>query len=314
MKKTFILMLAVCFAVGSQAQIGRLVGGAVKKKLEQTVEKKVEDALGVKNQSKSMENTATVKSEKESDKNRIPTPEEVMAMVPQLPSQQQLADYACEQNRANPRTLKMLANPTTSFLAQMVTATASGYVVMMSSSKEGNVYSLDEQLLKEFGITEEAYEAMSEEEQKELAAKLASDLQDRYLRTAEFLSKDMEYNLMMEKYAMFDKEINKGYDEADSLCRDLWEKNYGKKGKATENDMCSYFGEAVPLQYDAVLKAMKLRKGKQLPMAKEIDAYVQKLAREYPDKVYSCFYNQGGICATAYISDAARLTTMSVPR
>ncbi len=314
MKKAFVLLLAMTFAFSSQAQIGKLVGGAVKKKLELSVEKKVDEALNLKKKSTDNDDLAKHQEEKEMDKDHVPTPEEVMAMVPQLPSQQQLAEYACEQNRANPRTLKMLANPTTAFLAQMVSATASSYVVMMNAGKDGSVYTFDEQLLKEFGLTEEAYEAMSEEEQQELAVKYAGELQDRFLRTAEFLADDKEYNAMMEKYTAIENEIGKGYDEADSLCRNLWETTFGKKEKPTENDMCEYFQKAVPIQYKAVIAAMKTRKSKQLTMAKEIDTYVQKLAKEYPSKVYASFYNQGGLCAASYISDAARLTALSDPR
>lgn len=315
MKKVVVLLMAVAFAMSSQAQIGKLVGGAVKKKLEQTVEKKVDEALGVKTQTaddKVMKEDRV--KDKESDKDRIPTPEEVMGMVPQLPSSQQLAEYACEQNRANPRTLKMLANPTTTFLAQMVGATASSYVVMMSGGNGGSVYSFDEQLLKEFGITEEKYDAMSEEEQKDLSMKYAAELQDRYLKTAEFLANDKGYNNLLEKYNEINKEIEKTYEEADKMCREMWESQYGAKEKPTEADMCDYFGKAVPIQYKAVITAMKMRKGQQLSVAKEIDVYVQKLARTHPSEVYSVFYNQGGVCAASYISDAARLTSLSDPR
>ncbi|MBQ8704423.1 MAG: hypothetical protein IJ524_08635 [Bacteroidales bacterium] len=244
----------------------------------------------------------------------MPTPEEVMAMVPQIPQPQQLADYACEQHRANPRTLKMLTNPTTTFLTQMVVATASGYVVMMGGSNAGSVYSFDEQLLKEFGISKEEYDAMSEEEQHELATKFAAELQDRYLSTAEKLAADKEYNKLIDQYTAIENEIQKKYDESDSLCRELWKQNYGAKENPSESDMCEYFRAAVPMQYKSVIDAMKIRKARQLPIAKQMDEYVQKLAKLHPKEIYAGFYNQGGICATAYVSDAARLTTLSDPR
>lgn len=308
MKKVVILMVALAISFGSQAQLGGLVRQAVKSGVEQK--------LGLKNLQNPQEQAQPVTDQKREakDEDHIPTPEEVMAMVPQIPAAQQLAEYACEQHRANPRTLKMLTNPTTTFLTQMVVASASGYVVMMGGAKAGSLYNFDEQLLKEFGISEEKYNAMSEEEQQELATKYAAELQDRYLRTAEKLASDEGYNKLMDQYTAIENTIQKKYDEVDSLCSEMWKKTYGAKESASEADLCAYFKEAVPMQYKVVIDAMKTRKSRQLIVAKEIDNYVQKLAKLYPDEVYAGFYNQGGICATSYVGDAMRLTAISDPR
>lgn len=308
MKKVVILLVALAVTFGSQAQLGGLVRQAVKSGVEQK--------LGLKNQMKQQpkELKAETTQEQTKEEDRIPTPEEVMAMVPQIPAPQHLAEYACEQNRANQRTLKLLTNPTTTFLTQMVVATASGYVVMMGGSQAGSLYNFDEQLLHDFGITKEMYDAMDEKEQQELATKYAAELQDRYLRTAERLASDEGYKTLMDKYMSIEEGIQKRYDEVDSLCRDMWQNKYGAKANPTESDMCEYFKEAVSLQYKAVLDAMKERKMRQLAVAKQIDEYVQRLAKKYPSEVYAGFYNQGGICATAYVSDAARLTSFSDPR
>ena len=306
MKKVVILMMAIALSVGSQAQLGGLVRQAVKAGVEQK--------LGIKQnqpkelQKQNQEEQTTV------EEDRVPTPEEVMAMVPPIPQPQQLAEYACEQHRANPRTLKMLTNPTTTFLTQMVVASASGYVVMMGGAKAGSVYNFDEQLLKEFGITQENYDAMSEEEQHELATKYAAELQDRYLTTAERLASDKGYNVLMDQYTAIENEIQKKFEEVDSLCRDIWQKNYGAKEKSSEGDVCEYFKMTLPMQHKAVIDAMKIRKTKQLAIAKQMDEYVQKLAKIHPTEIYAGFYNQGGICATSYVSDAARLTALSDPR
>jgi len=304
MKKAFILLVALVFTYGSQAQIGNLIGKAIKNKVEQSVNAAV-------NQQQPQQAEA---EQKEADENDVPTPEEVMAMVPQIPAPQQIAEYVCEQNRANPRTLKMLTNPTTTFLSQMVVASASGYVSMMGKAQGGYLYNFDEQLLNEFGISQEKYDAMSEEEQQELATKYASELQERFLRTAERLSADEGYNKLMSQYSDIESEIERVYAEADSLCQELWKKTGGAKASPSEADMCEYFKQAVPLQYNAVLGAMKVRKTRQLDVAKEIDRYVQTLAKEMPNEVYAGFYNQGGICATSYVGDAMRLTSISDPR
>lgn len=311
MKKVIVLVIALTLTLGANAQLGGLVRKAVQTGIEQKLGVK---PLEQKEKEVQKDRTDGMQKNTEKEEDHIPTPEEVMAMVPQIPAPQQLAEYACEQNRANPRTLKMLTNPTTTFLTQMVVATASGYVVMMGGNKPGSLYTFDEQLLKEFGITEDQYEAMSEEEQQKLATEYAAELQDRYLRTAEKLASDESYNKLMDQYTTIEGEITKKYDEADSVCREMWQKRYGAKESPSESDMCDYFKNAVPIQYKAVIDAMKIRKTKQLAVAKQIDEYVNKLAKLYPTEVYAGFYNQGGICATAYVSDAARLTSLSDPR
>lgn len=308
MKKVIILMVALTLTLGSQAQFETLVRKAVQSSVEQKL-----GAKQIQQPQKDPVNNPEQKDVK-ADENRLPTPEEVMAMVPQIPQPQHLSDYACEQNRANPRTLKLIANPTTAFLAQMIKATASGYVVMMGGAKAGSVYNFDEQLLKEFGITQEKYDAMSEEEQEKLALELASELEDRYQRTAEWLASDKEYNAMMEEYTAVENDIQRRYNDVDSICRNMWKDKYGSKEKATEDDMCQYFRMAMPLQYKVVMDVMKIRKTRQLVIAKRMDEYVQKMAEKNPKEVFAGFYNQGGICATSYVSDAARLTVLSDPR
>ena len=313
MKKVRVLLLALTLTIGTQAQVGRVVGGALKKKMEQTLEKKVGESLGMPKQESSPK-AARQSAVDEADENHVPTPEEVMAMVPQIPAPQQLAEYACEQNSATPRTLKVLANPTATFVSKMVVASASGYVVMMGGAKAGSLCNYDEHLFGELGISEEQYNNMSDEDKLELANKYANELQDRYLRTAERLAADEEYKKLMEQYTATEKEIEMKYSDIDSICSEMWKKNYGAKKEPSENDKCAYFQKVAPLQHRAVIDAMKLRKEHQLPIAKKMDDRLRELAKRYPEEVYVGFYNQGGLCATSYIGDAMRLTNLTIPR
>lgn len=316
MKKTLLIILALALSCGSQAQIGNLVGGAVRKsvekKISQTVEDKMDAALGNKKSNNVKTTRQTI--EQQENESHIPTPEEVMDMVPMPPSFESLSDYACESNRANTRMLKLATNPTAKYIARMATAMASGYVTMMGNSKTGSVYYYDEQLLAELGVSQEQYDAMSEEEQEKLAQKYASELKERYIRSAEWLSSNEEYVTLQKRYNEIEKEIDQLYSEAETQTAKIWKDNYAAKGEATEADMCSYFKEAVPIIYKAVNVAMEKRRGEQLPIAKEMDAFVQKMAKEHPGELYAGFFNQGGVCATAYVGDAARLTSFSDPR
>ncbi len=332
MKKLSVLCLALALFFGAQAQFGNLgnaVRRGVEKKVEQKVKKKVEkevdkaldNAFGLNQQEAATpQNSNKIATDentgepKEGAEGKIPTPEEVMATVPALPTYQNIAEYLCEQNRENPRTLKMLTNPTMQFITQMGVAAASGYVAMMSQPGSGNIYYYDKQLLEELGINEDEYEKMSEKEQQELASKYAVELQERYIRTAEMLGNDTEYQKMLEKYNAVEKEIEDLYTKAEETCENIWQKNYSLKKQPTENDMCSYYGEAVPVYYKAITEAMKLRKSRQLDIAKKIDLYVQELANKRRGEVYAGFYNQGGLCATSYVGDAARLMSIPDPR
>lgn len=304
-------MMALAIALGANAQIGSLVGSAVKKGIQKSVEKKVDEALNVKNND---QKTATPKEQNsnpneqvEESEDHIPTPEEVMAMVPKIPTFQQLSEYLCEQSRENPRTLKLLANPTTTFLTQMAVALANGYVTMVAGN--GTIYTLDEQLRKELGITEEQYEAMSEEEQNALARKYAAELEERYLRTAEMLAKDDKYTKLVDEYNAIEDQVRKLQDDAEESCKKIWADKYSVTG-----DLCAYYRDAVPVYYKAVLQGMDIRKKQQLAVAKKIDERVETLAKMHPTEVFAGFYNQAGLCATTYVSDAALLTSISDPR
>ncbi|MBR4230330.1 MAG: hypothetical protein IKR83_06430 [Bacteroidales bacterium] len=315
MKKILTVMMALVLTFGAQAQIGNLVGSAVKKGLQKGIEKKVEqkvdEALGTKNNQQQetvtpkQNDNNTVVSEEPGD--HIPTPEEVMNMVPKIPTFQQLSEYLCEKNRENPRTLKLLANPTTTFLTQMTVAMANGYVATMASN--GSIYTLDKQLMDDLGITEEQYNAMSEEEQQALARQYASELEERYRRTAEVLATDDIYIKLMDEYNAVGDKVDGMHKEAEEACARIWTDKYSKT-----NDICAYYREAVPIYYKAVMDGMDMRKKQQLTIAKKADERVQKLAKQHPHEVFSGFYNMGGLCATTYVSDAALLTNIPDPR
>ena len=279
MKKILTVMMALVLTFGAQAQIGNLVGSAVKKGLQKGIEKKVEqkvdEALGTKNNQQQETATPkqndnnTVVSEEPGD--HIPTPEEVMNMVPKIPTFQQLSEYLCEKNRENPRTLKLLANPTTTFITQMTVAMANGYVATMASN--GSIYTLDKQLMDDLGITEEQYNAMSEEEQQALARQYASELEERYRRTAEVLATDDIYIKLMDEYNAVGDKVDGMHKEAEEACARIWTDKYSKT-----NDICAYYREAVPIYYKAVMDGMDMRKKQQLAIAKKADERVQKLA------------------------------------
>ena len=182
---TFALLLFSSYT--ANAQIGNIVGKKIKEKAEKTIGKAVDkaidnatdDILGKedktsKNQDDSK--TETVSGSKDNDKI---TPEKIMSNVPKMPTQQQVAEYLCESQRANPRTVKMLTNPTTAFLAKNTVVSLGGYSATLANG-DTRYFELNEQILSEIGITQEQFDAMSEEEQQEISRKYADELEKRY--------------------------------------------------------------------------------------------------------------------------------------
>lgn len=309
MKKIAILLTLVFAVTVSQAQIG----GALGKKLKEKAGEVVGNAIGGKNQQNQDNNKNTNLDVAPNDNDEI-TPDQVIAMVPTMPNPQQMAEYLCESHRANPRTLKMVTNPTTIYLTQLAGAGMGGYATLASQGGYGRYFAFDEQLLKEFGITQEQYDAMSEEDQQALALKYAAEMEDRYYKTIERLAKDDGYQKLMDEYNALESKIEKIYSDADSVCQDRWQKKYGNDAEPNEESMCGYFREMVPVYYQAVVQGMKTRKTEQMALAKRIDAYVQTLAVRYPNEVYAGLYSQQSVCAISYVTDAARVTSMSDPR
>ncbi len=309
MKKIVLLLALLSLASFSQAQIGSAIGKKLKEKASQTIN----NALGNnQNQNQNQKDETPITSPSDNDEEI--TPQKVIEMVPTMPQPNQLAEYLCESHRANPRTLKMLANPTTTYLAQLAAAGAGSYATLASQNGYGRYFAFDEQLLKEFGITQEQYDAMSEEQQQELALKYAAEMEDRYYKTIERLASDEKYQKMIEQYNNIEDQINKIYNDADSVCRDSWQNKFGSKPNPTEDDMCNYYRQNIQTYYNAILKGMRIRKTEQMTVAKQIDTYVQSLAKLYPNEIYSGLYSQQSVCATSYVADASRVTTMSDPR
>ena len=309
MKKIVLLLALLSLASFSQAQIGSAIGKKLKEKASQTIN----NALGNnQNQNQNQKDETPITSPSDNDEEI--TPQKVIEMVPTMPQPNQLAEYLCESHRANPRTLKMLANPTTTYLAQLAAAGAGSYATLAAQNGYGRYFAFDEQLLKEFGITQEQYDAMSEEQQQELALKYAAEMEDRYYKTIERLASDEKYQKMIEQYNNIEDQINKIYNDADSVCRDSWQNKFGSKPNPTEDDMCNYYRQNIQTYYNAILKGIRIRKTEQMAVAKQIDTYVQSLAKLYPNEIYSGLYSQQSVCATSYVSDASRVTTMSDPR
>ena len=105
MKKIVLLLALLSLASFSQAQIGSAIGKKLKEKASQTIN----NALGNnQNQNQNQKDETPITSPSDNDEEI--TPQKVIEMVPTMPQPNQLAEYLCESHRANPRTLKMLAN------------------------------------------------------------------------------------------------------------------------------------------------------------------------------------------------------------
>ena len=303
------LLLALAIPQSAQSQIGGLVGKKLKEKAEQAIDKALNtDDSKKKDQSMTTEKDSPSQNDQ---KSKEITADDVIASVPKMPTQQQVADYLCESNKANPRQLKLLANPTTAFLAKLTVSGIGGYA-SLSSGK--GYYDFNEQLLQDLGVSQEQFDAMTEEEQAELARKYAAELEQRYYKTMERLGKDDTYNKMLDKYNALEQKISRLFSDADSVCQAVMEKTGIDGAGVSEEKMCNYYRSVVPDYYMTTIKALNIRKTEQLAVAKHIDEYVKTLADQYPKEIYSGLYSQAAICATSYVTDAARITTLPGPK
>ena len=318
MKKPVALLLAVAVLLGAQAQVRRVTAEskAPDKKLAVQSDKSLDSYID-KHKQASQATTDARHDEAKASKakqDKDLSPKALIATIPELPEPQDVAKYLCEKSNAESSQLKRMTNPTAAFLAKIAASPAMGYAQMLDKSETGMLFYMDKVMLEEFGIESKDYAAMSEKERKELATKHADEIQERYLRTVETIGNDVYYTELFNKYSNLDKEIESMLEEAYGKCKSMGEKLSSNMKSISEKDLCEYYRTAAPICHKAVAAAMELRVTQQLPIAQELDTYIQKLAEEHRGEVYAAFFDYSGLCVSAYAKDASRLADIPEPR
>lgn len=198
MKKTLILMAVVLIAtLPANAQLGN-IANKVKKSAAKAIDKRIDKAVdstvnnvfdkafgkvrpsnnaSVQNTDGAVSGTVAVLS-----------PMSAIGEAPEFPTQQSVIDYACENIKANPSSLKLLANPVTRYFAKINSSILS-MVSAWQSSPEAQARvaeQRDQYLMASLGVTAAELEAMSEEEREALYQKK----QEEYLNNIGLTSED----------------------------------------------------------------------------------------------------------------------------
>ncbi|MCR5423719.1 MAG: hypothetical protein K6E93_03035 [Bacteroidales bacterium] len=268
------------------------------------------------------------------------TPQGIMSAMPALPSQQDVVNYLGYQR--NGQSFKLIASPVTRFQAQIASLTMQASALVANDvAKMETGYT--EAVLAKYGYTIESYERLSDAEKEAFATRYANDMlreagvnytvdQLENLSDAEreavsqqvaasMLAKTAssasatyntpagrKYTDLLGQFNEVSSSIEKIFDDANAQCEQLWNSQFAAKGASA---LPSYWAMAVNLQYNALQKAMDLRKLKQLPIAQQVDEAAKALDKEQGSTVSSQCY--AALCAMAYLTDAYKIIGIYQP-
>lgn len=322
MKKIVLLLTIMSLTLGANAQLGNLINAAAKsakKSIEKRMDKEVDTltnqaADGVKSLifgklGISRPNNATTSADGTSPRTTAVSPKDYMSQLPNFPTDDQIADYACLMSKDNPSTLKMVANPVAAYLAKvaMMTSNAAGSVSTMTEERAAQVEENYKKQIEDFyGVSAEELEKMSEEEIQALTYKkmYGEGTLEMTNKTAEMIA---PVQAMMDEYTAVSDKIDAIFTKADEECKGIWDSKY-----KTESQLCSYYKDAAPVYSTAVRQAMETRRTEQMKLAekmdKEIADYVAKNPTSNADQV-----NYTYLTMIAYLGDAARIATLYQP-
>lgn len=324
MKKVVLLLAVMSLTLGANAQLGGLLNAAAKsakKSIEKRMDKEVDTltnqaAEGVKNAifsklgiSRPSTTTAATSADGTSARTAAVSPKDYMSQLPNFPTDDQIADYACIMSKDSPSALKMITNPVAAYLAKvaMMTSNAAGSVSTMTEERAAQVEENYKKLIEDFyGVSAEELEKMSEEEIQALTYKkmYGEGTLEVTNKTAEMIA---PVQAMMDEYNAVSDKIDAIFAKADEECQVIWDSKY-----KTESQLCTYYKDAAPVYSEAVRQAMETRRTEQMKLAekmdKEIADYVAKNPTSNADQV-----NYTYLTMIAYLSDAARISTIYQP-
>ena len=165
---------------------------------------------------------------------------------------------------------------------------------------------------------------MTKEELEHLAS-LPEDQQDAYI-AAHYKTGTAESALMqqaadagkyleplqpvIDKWEEAGRKADKVLEQADAKCKKVYQKYFptlkNANGKERNQILLKYYNDILPIQRDAVQKAMKIRLEEQLPIAEDIEQKMVKIRAEHKDMI-SALLNYPQLTASQYFNEVARL-------
>ena len=342
MKKWVLMIACACGAMAiAEAQVGSLLQKAAKKAVDKTTEKvldKTTDAAAeaaskaVERQvekvlpsasSKSNAASSSASASNTSDASGSDAPatyESYMRQLPELPTAQQLVNY--KNAELNEQKLKMLGSPVFTFsgnaamLAMQVLQLP--YEDMDSAQLTNAAYKYAEAYT---GLSKEEIDKLSAMTDEEKEAYLASHYQKgraetTLLKNSEEVAKYLEpLQPQIDRWDAFNDKVEELYRESDAKCKTIYGKYADRLASASEAEsrdlQIRYYSEIVPIQRQAVEKALQIRLNEQLPVAEAIEKEMVKIRATHQDAV-SMLLNYPQLTATRYFAEVTRL--LNIPR
>lgn len=317
MKKIVLLIAVMSLTLGANAQLGNLINAAAKsakKSIEKRVDKEVDTLTN--NAVSSVKNALFGKlgitqpsAAAKTANATVTTPKDYMAQLPNFPTDDQIAEYACIMSKDNPSALKMMTNPVAAYLAKVavMTSNAAGSVTTVSEDRAAQIEANYKSRIEEFyGVSADELEKMSEEELQELTYKKMYS--EGTLEVAQQSPEMIEpVAAMMDRYTAISDKIDNIFSTADNECQKIWDSKY-----TTESQLCTYYKEAASVYSKAAHQAMELRRTEQMKMAEQMDKAIADYVIANPtsnaDQV-----NYTYLTMLAYLGDAARISSIYQP-
>lgn len=319
----FFATFALC-SLTANAQLGGLVKKAANKVAEKTIDKasdKASDAINKEidkqfdnNTSDSPENSSNIQS----DENI--TYESLMRQLPELPTVQQFLSHKdAEQNGQG---LKLLTSPITKYSTTVMSLSMQSLSLVSSNIDSTQAtemaYKFAEQTT---GMSREELEKLSTMSEDEQEAYIQAHYQNgtaeaAILKDAEELAQYMEpIQPIIDKWTEIDNQIEEMYSKADDKCKSIYKKYSSQLAKANSDKernklLLSYYSETLPIQREAVQKAMETRLNEQLPIAEKIEKEMASIRAKH-ENALSVFINYPQMTASRYFMEYTRLTEIT---
>ena len=324
MKKVVLLFAVTMMAtVSVNAQLGNMLNKAAQKagqKAGESAANAVMDRLGIgkakttqasdnSNSGSSSFGFMNAPTQDAAEVDKIPTIQELMEQMPDLPTSAQLVDY--KNAEANDMTLKMMTSPVTMFRTQMATLAMQALAVGYGDMDSVRIAALATQYT---GLTAEeikAMENMTDEQQEafmmayyqsgraDLARQKAAENAEKY---AQMIAGQVE------QFEAVNDKVDEVYKSAQKQMKPIYEK-FAKQlenaeGKAYSKLMAEYYGKIVDVQRNAVVQAMKVRQNEQMPVAEKIEKVNENIRKNDPTAIVPNYLQ---LFATAYFGEVEKL-------
>lgn len=323
----------------ANAQFGNLIRKAAQKATEKATEKAVDQAekgaekamdRGLEEADKAIDrgldnafgkdrNESSADSKRQSEDGEHPTYASLMLQALDVPTEQQLINH--KSYELNEQSFKLIASPVTRYVTNIAMLTAQVATIPYSDIDSAEATDMAYDLATRYsGLSRQEIEklqTMSDAEQEAwLKARYAGGTAEAaVMDDAAELGKLLEpLQPTIDRWEAAGKKADEAIEAVEEQCRKIYAGYADDIASAKDKERISlqlkYYTEICPIVREGVLRAMKIRYEKQLPIAEELEKEMAKIRKEHRNYVANLL-NYPMLTATQCMGDAARLTEMN---